>query len=162
MHLAFSRTCGHTHVCTHVLQAVVARTAATLSHVCSSITLYLSHRSRDPDHTFHSNNHGDGEAGAGIIRGGVVGSGALNSEPSHVSLTRTFSASSIGADGGVGGGGGGEGRKMPKALHFLIVLFEYFEEMALCRRKLVGMCRAGCACLSVSVQTRARFCVTMA
>ena len=63
---------------------------------------------------------------------------------------------------GVGGGGGGEGRKMPKALHFLIVLFEYFEEMALCRRKLVGMCRAGCACLSVSVQTRARFCVTMA
>jgi hypothetical protein len=126
---------------------VVAKTAATLSHVSSSITLYLS----DPDHTFHSSNDGDGTTAAVRQGGGVVGSVGLNSEPSHVSLTRTFSASSIGCDGGSGGGGGGERRKMPNALHFLVVLFEYFEEMALCRRKLVGMCRAGCACLRVSV-----------
>ena len=153
----FSRKCGHTNVCIHVLQAVVAKTAATLSHVSSSITLYLS----DPDHSFHSSNHGDGTAGAVGGGGGVVGSVDLNSEPSLVSLTRTFSASSIGADGG-GGGGGGERRKMPNVLHFLVVLFEYFEEMALCRRKLVGMCRAGCACLRVSVRTRARFRLAMA
>lgn len=146
-HLSFSRKCGHSHVCTNVLQAVVAKIAATLSHVCSSITLYLS----DPDRTFPSSNNVDSTAGAGSAGGGVVGSVCLNSERSNMSLICSFSASSIGADGGSVGGGGGERRKMPNALHFLVVLFEYFEEMALCRRKLVGLCRAGCACLSVSV-----------